>query len=120
MSNEYSENIPLSRDRHGRVSAEWPDGARGCVISRELLDQMIEEANARCWIPVCDLLPEFVDSLPNGERFSRPVLVALEATGDVMTGTYGDQMGWIVGSDCMNTTITHWMPLPEPPKCATH
>lgn len=68
------------------------------------------------WIPASDRLPEFVDSLPNGERFSRPVLVAIEATDDVMIGTYGDQMGWMVGSDCMNTTITHWMPLPEPPE----
>ena len=57
------------------------------------------------WIKCSDRLPELDD-----DGYSYPVL-AVNEIGDIkVVSFYGDE-GW---DSC--TEITHWMPLPQPPK----
>ena len=73
------------------------------------------------WIPVSERLPDLVNSKDaryvKEERYSCPVL-AFDGS-EVHVGTYGDVEGWLSWYETLNS-VTHWMPLPEPPKgCAT-
>ena len=54
------------------------------------------------WISVDDRLPE-----PKEEA------ICIDADGDMMIGTY-TEWGWMF--PCYFEELTHWMPLPEPPK----
>ena len=73
------------------------------------------------WIPVTERLPEH--DLPKGSKVKQiKVLVAYKTNSRWVTRTqirakgywYGepDRWSWVKTSD----PITHWMPLPEPPK----
>ena len=62
------------------------------------------------WIPVSERLPEF----------EMPVLIILRQQGDVFA-----RVGWLHESGMwsvpttkkwLSDAVTHWMPLPEPPK----
>lgn len=113
----YVSAVTLCRDANGRVTAEWPNGARGCLISRELLDQMIEEANDRTWIDCKKRLPDLVHSA-GCERHSGPVLAHMITryghSDSVCVASFGSKHGWMVGHDCVNS-VSHWMPLPQEP-----
>ena len=60
------------------------------------------------WIPVAERLPEDIC----------PVLVALEGLNIAFHGFYQDEKWWTVGAGTRPFTqkVTHWMPLPQPPK----
>ena len=60
------------------------------------------------WISVKDRLPEDIC----------PVLVALEGLNIAFHGFYQDEKWWKVGAGTRPFTqkVTHWMPLPQPPK----
>lgn len=60
------------------------------------------------WIPVTERLPDNIC----------PVLVVLEGLRAVFLGWYQDEKWWSVGAGSRPFTqkVTHWMPLPEPPK----
>ena len=60
------------------------------------------------WISVKDRLPEDIC----------PVLVALEGLNIAFHGFYQDEKWWTVGAGTRPFTqkVTHWMPLPQPPK----
>ena len=60
------------------------------------------------WISVKDRLPEDIC----------PVLVALEGQNIAFHGFYQDEKWWKVGAGTRPFTqkVTHWMPLPQPPK----
>lgn len=60
------------------------------------------------WIPVTERLPENIC----------PVLVVLEGISTAFNGWYHDGKWWTVGAGTRPFTqkVTHWMPLPEPPK----
>ena len=60
------------------------------------------------WISVKDRLPEDIC----------PVLVALEGLNIAFHGWYQDEKWWKVGAGSrpFAQKVTHWMPLPEPPK----
>jgi hypothetical protein len=60
------------------------------------------------WISVKDRLPENIC----------PVLVALEGLNIAFHGWYQDEKWWKVGAGSRPYTqkVTHWMPLPQPPK----
>ena len=65
--------------------------------------------NVGCkWISVTERLPEDIC----------PVLVALEGLNIAFHGFYQDEKWWKVGAGTRPFTqkVTHWMPLPEPPK----
>ena len=54
------------------------------------------------WISVDDRLPE------QGEE-----AICIDADGDMMIGKY-TELGWIF--PCYFEELTHWMPIPQPPK----
>lgn len=60
------------------------------------------------WISVTERLPENIC----------PVLVALEGISTAFNGWYHDGKWWTVGAGTRPFTqkVTHWMPLPKPPK----
>lgn len=109
----YDDNVTCTTDRTGRIVINWPEGCRGTVISRELLDDIVEgKNNCQRWISVEERLPE-EDRLVlwyrpderwpvTSGRFERPHRV-----------NYG-------GALCVPLSegrYTHWMPLPaEPPE----
>ena len=68
----------------------------------------------RRWIPVEERLPE-------PDYMGNPVgVLACLPGGEVCIG-FCDDDEYGVRWDCQSTKKpTHWMPLPEPPKCATH
>ena len=68
-----------------------------------------------CWISASDLLPY---------DFGEDVLVFVFDNTDPelkypAIGNFDIGQGWAVTS-YPEATVTHWMPLPKPPKCATH
>ncbi len=64
------------------------------------------------WISVEEMLPGF--KLPR--VVTKPVLVHCQG-GDIGVGQYfHDSRGWLVAGKNPGTKVTHWMPLPEPPK----
>lgn len=58
--------------------------------------------HARQWISVEDMLPE------QGEE-----AICIAADGDMMIGKY-TEWGWMF--PCYFEELTHWMPIPQPPK----
>ena len=60
------------------------------------------KASAPKWISVDDRLPE------QGEE-----AICIAADGDMMIGKY-TEWGWMF--PCYFEDLTHWMPLPQPPK----
>ena len=66
----------------------------------------------RRWIPVEERLPE------------RNEIVLAVDQGGVTVASYSPMLEdwWTLQVDRMSpgAVVTHWMPLPEPPKCATH
>lgn len=68
----------------------------------------LREQEERRWIPVTERLPENIC----------PVLVALEGISTAFNGWYHDGKWWTVGAGTRPFTqkVTHWMPLPKPPK----
>jgi len=61
------------------------------------------------WISVKDRLPEYNVSVLTTHKDSS-VLIGWRAS----TNSRGEN--WKIGVDCKPNSITHWMPLPEPPK----
>jgi hypothetical protein len=73
------------------------------------------------WIPVTERLPE--DDLPKGSKVKQiKVLTALKSDKGVRTirSQMRYRMTWYNSAPwawkCSGSEITHWMPLPEPPK----
>ena len=60
------------------------------------------KASAPKWISVDDRLPE------QGEE-----AICINADGDMMIGKY-TEWGWMF--PCYFEELTHWMPIPQPPK----
>lgn len=106
----------------------------GCAIIRAAIDTitmlndfdqtqsaiLLKKINAlecgRKWIPCNQRLPEadqgvliIVDGKP---------CASIELIGAYQLGNYSEESGWIVDEypEWENPTVTHWMPLPEPPK----
>jgi len=74
------------------------------------------------WINVTDRLPEISkkDEWSNKNGHSDTVLVVEQ--GKIYFGVYIKQdrfKTWLVSGRSGNIQVTHWMPLPEPPKPAT-
>lgn len=78
------------------------------------------------WISVMDQLPDLTHYQPNWGRHSDMVLCwlcgicAIGSYHDRTTGPHKGMRGWdFVGNDVKHRPdqrVTHWMPLPEPPK----
>ena len=79
------------------------------VSNESVADHLIANGvTVQQWIPVSERLPENIC----------PVLVALEGLSTAFNGWYHDGKWWTVGAGTRPFTqkVTHWMPLPEPPK----
>ena len=98
-------NVNGSRGKDGRVTVHWPEGGTATVVSRELLDDMVNCHNSRQWIPVSERLPEE----------DRLVLVFDPEMGGHGLATYTKSDGWL-GEDVALYEPSHWMPLPAPPE----
>ena len=100
-------------------------------ILKDMLDQLESENKAHGWISVKDKLPEEHESIFHKllgtpkwsnsmwQQESEKVLVYVyfpDGTGIVTTGCLHNS-DWITTvSKALPQTVTHWMPLPEPPK----
>lgn len=87
-------------------------------VLAEVVRQLVvksDEPSARKWISVDDELPE-QRNLPR----SRSVLIFCESNLCTFTAVYNfENGGWeyfAQGSVEVRGRVTHWMPLPEPPK----
>lgn len=72
-------------------------------------DRLKEEVHQMRWIPVEERLPKPQEN---------PV-IACDYTG-VCLAWYSPTMGWQYRTGLSGVDITHWMPLPQPPKESSH
>lgn len=88
----------------------------------------VEELMRRCeqfqympppaWIPLAERLPE---EKINPYTYDFEPIICATNFGDVRVYKYGTPIGWNEphfwnGAGIMDWYVTHWMPLPEPPK----
>ena len=92
----YSDN-GTERDRLHRLAAYEDTG-----LAPEEVQQMR-------WIPVEERLPEPTEN---------PVLV--HDYSGVSVAWHSKTMGWVYKTGLPCVDVTHWMPLPQPPKEASH
>ena len=90
------------------IEAGWSKQNRDIHWATEQAYKNGKEAGKPKWIPVTERLPENIC----------PVLVAIEGLNKAFHGWYQDEKWWTVGAGSRPFTqkVTHWMPLPEPPK----
>ena len=73
------------------------------IENKKIADYLITHGvTVQEWISVDDRLPE------QGEK-----AICIDADGDMMIGKY-TEWGWMF--PCYFEELTHWMPVPEPPK----
>lgn len=86
-------------------NAEISDGHQLCCAAADMLEQDAEKTS---WISVKDRLPE---------DDATYLVYGRNGYGIVFAVYYGDGE-WLTCDDLTNITrfVTHWMPLPEPPK----
>ena len=77
--------------------------ANGVTLANQVASSSKQLASSK-WIPVTERLPE--------ER--KWVLIYTEIGRTLVAAWYGD--GWGTTSFVALNNVTHWMPLPEPPK----
>ena len=127
----------MTRDELSRALECWSNGARQCnndcpyrpsmermnVVGvcdiPQLCKDALELLKAQQWVSVKDRLPEVVDSYIvagkqrcPGEPWEYFTDIA-ESHGSYIDDFWDTFNDWVEGQD---THITHWMPLPEPPK----
>ena len=128
----------LSRQFRDKAKRNWIEGKPGLARDYTHAADAIEELSKPRWIPVTEALPE-----EKQDGFSDDVLMLVENPDgditwkDVYVGYYlydatSAETGWwaMMTCDCVkigehkyggkvfpaNEYVTHWMPLPEPPK----
>lgn len=82
---------------------------------RRQYEQGYKDAMERMrWIPVSERLPApYIPVLTCRQSFdNRPPIIKV----DKMIQGYGDALEWVDDLHTWKTVVTHWMPLPEPPK----
>ena len=93
----------------GRAFADAEDVLDEAATALEQLqaenDRLKEEVQQMRWIPVEERLPKPQEN---------PV-IACDYTG-VCLAWYSPTMGWQYRTGLSGVDITHWMPLPQPPK----
>lgn len=109
----------LTKKVHGVWTALCEYGRSPCpVVTQEIIDRLAayedtglipEEFQQMRWIPVEERLPKPQEN---------PV-IACDYTG-VCLAWYSPTMGWQYRTGLSGVDITHWMPLPQPPKEASH
>ena len=114
----YKELVKRLRSHNGWALNKTLDEAANAIESTNKAYQMISEAyeaevTKQNWIPVTERLPDNIDEevLVCNEGYGK------DGTGFATVAVYNGN-GWL---ECWErkqylACITHWMPLPEPPK----
>lgn len=92
-------------------------GANAAIagMQREIERMVIDSANSKPkWIPVTERLPEKPKNYPNCKLREYYFLVTLETNAVVYREYDFDNKRWHGTNGIIR--VTHWMPLPEPPK----
>lgn len=89
----------------------------GIEADNESLCKQIEELSKPRWIPVTEQLPvpyigEWLCYTKEGDILILPYEVPGRAYKECMFYSFDDDDGYF----CTKHNVTHWMPLPEPPK----
>ena len=105
---------PCSECPYDKVSFNLQECSKALIEDAFAYIQQLESRVPR-WIPVEERLPESDDNvlvIVNGECKTMTFEEAY------MLASYYPGEGWIVEEyeDWENPVVTHWMPLPEPPK----
>lgn len=84
------------------------------VTAKELIDGQptIEAEPVNSWISVKDRLPDDKERYLICTEGGRIDIAYYQPTGD----KFSDYEPFWQGSSCRFTSVTHWQPLPEPPK----
>lgn len=91
------------------------------ALCETLTRELAALANYPQWVPVGERLPEDSDSavlaIVNGKPQENITLV-----GAYQFATYSPAEGWIIDEypEWETAIVTHWMPMPEPPKGENH
>lgn len=109
----------LTKKVDGVWTALCEYGSSPCpIVTQEIIDRLAAyedtglapvEVQQMRWIPVEERLPKPQEN---------PV-IACDYTG-VCLAWYSPTMGWQYRTGLSGVDITHWMPLPQPPKEASH
>ena len=104
---QWEKLVNLMRDEAIEIQNVGGEGYY-LVSPTKLADRLLANGvTVQEWIPVMERLP----------KDDSPVLVYKsrhsEAYGNMETAYYYNQRRWI---GCIGENVTHWMPLPEPPK----
>ena len=98
------------------VNAKCPTNCNNCIADHLIANGVTVQK----WIPVSDRLPE--NDYRKHWKERHYYLVRLQY-GQMRTARYGYKKydWWVDSHDCVlskehHTEVTHWMPLPEPPK----
>ena len=94
------------------------DRQRKEALDMAIVDMKICDANNAGWISVKGRLPEEKQS---EITYDFEYVLCATTFGDVRPYKFGKPIGWKEphfwhGSGLMDKYVTHWMPLPEPPK----
>lgn len=121
----YEEDYPCCVDCLDKMHKQAADAIE--ELSRAQEQWIEQERNALLksipkWIPVTEALPEERIN-PNTRDFEYVLCVTI--WGDVRPYKYGTPIGGIEahfwnGAGYVDAYVTHWMPLPEPPKEEDH
>ena len=89
----------------------------GCAIN-----MAISTLKSQRWIPVTERIPEELDQTDSRwSRYSRPsedVLAVVSGRCNVLWFSHSDKLWFSIEEDITywEDEVTHWMPLPQPPK----
>jgi hypothetical protein len=75
------------------------------------IDRLVEAAEERRWIPAKERLPEAMQKVLVATYHGGVYFGFMEPRGKFVTANNTLADSW-----CWEPSVTHWMPLPEPPK----
>ena len=105
------------------VGGDTPIIANGVTLATDnnVGDKMTPTADK--WIPVSEMVPEshvepFEDIDGTHYVVVSDFVLGYTDKGQILCVQHevGDERDWWLSYDCSYHTVTHWMPLPEPPK----
>jgi hypothetical protein len=107
MTSEFDLHLCCQCDQKFLMKEEW-ELCHKCILKRDAFHYQRGLKDANIWISVKDRLPDLTCRVLVN-HFSLGVISAYRHYEDSFTC----DSSW----DCPIEQITHWMPLPEPPKC---
>lgn len=115
--------VPLLWPTTMEPCGHLPDPVMAVVVPEiegMLYREGVEMPEPARWIPVCESLPETIVCSPAGTAYSEAVIVWTSGRKAMIAVWDGE--GFLCAADyweAWDEIITHWMPLPTPPKEST-